>query len=254
LKFFHKPLPMQDFLDTARELLEIDSTLAEPGKLPIPVVLAEFRQKLSAQAVLLMDELGHIKVQAGDFTPRDFASQWLPAISELLAASGRLGRLVDNTYTQQIQTYSGRELLLVVAPVGRLALLIAMKPGKKLVLSTLIDEVLKVQQELGSRVEELHTHPLPEPAVSLPISKPLKATQAEQPAPPPAHEDPDSIKKFADIIKKGTGSLKRETVNAFWDQAGTGPAADGGNADMLSYEEARRLGLAPGEQKHQKES
>jgi DNA-binding response OmpR family regulator len=250
LKFFHKPLPMQEFLETARELLGLDSAPAEPEKLPIPVVLAELRQHLSAQAVLLMDELGHVKVQAGDFIPRDYASQWVSAISDVLAASARLARLVDNTYVQQVQTYSGKELLLVIAPVGRLALMIALKPGKNQSQATILEEVQKVQQELGSRVEELHTHPLAEPVVSLPISIPVMAAQAEQPAPPPVHEDAESIMKFADFIKKSTGSLKRETVDAFWKEAGSNLVADGGNADMLSYEEASRLGLAPGEQKH----
>jgi hypothetical protein len=63
----------------------------------------------------------------------------------------------------------------------------------------------------------------------------------------PLGQDP-ALEKFEEIFKKKkTGRLRLGDVDAFWDRAAQDEGAESIAPDVLSYEQAKKLGLLPPE-------
>ena len=82
-----------------------------------------------------------------------------------------------------------------------------------------------------------------------PTTAPLPALEAEDVAGEPESKlDQQSLVDFETLLSQSEAELKDKDVDAFWEKLSLkgqpGPAA---NADALSYDQARKLGLAPNE-------
>jgi hypothetical protein len=106
-----------------------------------------------------------------------------------------------------------------------------------------VEEILSAQKDL-ERVLAIKTGQLQAPAPEVPMTTPQTARTA--PSLEPAEEEqPDS--KLAALLKsRSAGRLKPAEIEAFWEGAADVETTDGSSSpDVLSYEQATRLGLAP---------
>jgi CheY-like chemotaxis protein len=219
-------------------------------------VLSGLRSSLGARAAILVDESGHTVAQAGDVPDSGFMDQMVPPIMASLSAGARLSYLLGENAGQAVEAYRGKEHDLVCAPVGQFALLVVLKPGKSsLRLALAFEEALNAVSCLAAALEEmgLHVRSVTE------VSAPEKLAAAEAPAAlqdekddllaqlleSPMGQDP-GLEKFEELLS-GDGLRVDMDLDSFWASAGEKEELDLNTPGVLSYEQAQKLGLLPGE-------
>ncbi|HZW04448.1 MAG TPA: hypothetical protein VFF68_11010, partial [Anaerolineaceae bacterium] len=124
-----------------------------------------------------------------------------------------------------------------------------------------VEGMLACQAELNAILEKNAAPPparAPErpaaaPVPPAPVSAPAAAAAPAPLAPakkPEGESLPADVAEF-EALFAGSGAVPRpEDADAFWEAAIDPPAAGPGDPDMITYDQARRLGLAPEEKKH----
>jgi CheY-like chemotaxis protein len=258
--FFYKPVEMADFLDTVERLLGLVKDgfplppVAEepialparqfPGLKPEPAAekpatladhLSKLRQELKAVSTLLVDDSGHILAEAGELREIHSNQALMTAIMATLSASLKVSHGLGLETPDNLMFFAGTQHHLCLTPVGACALLVVSEDGfRTLQLTTLraaihqtAREVGKILANIGVEVEPARETPPPAPEV---VEAPL---------------DP-SVLAGLDALFSGSKSVKEQDVDAFWDALSEQSELDGsGNADALTYEQAKRLGIAP---------
>jgi CheY-like chemotaxis protein len=254
--FLQKPLDFPQFLAAARACLELPAPAPVETTAPqmphLPDLISGLRQSLSAQAVCLLDERGRVTAKSGSLARSDLEATWSPAIFAALSAGDKVSTLPGVESTATVQVYTGHETILVIAPVGAFALLVVMKKGiSALRLALAVEESLAVQSELLKTLQA----PMDMPAEAPPPA-PLPAA-LEQPAgetapaiPAPVEEQPfdeTAAGEIDQLLSQAPQVLRAEDLEAFWDSAAESGGPANGSPDMLSYDQAARLGFAPSE-------
>lgn len=283
--FFHKPLDMAGFIETARHCLdlpgeEVRKLAAQPElrqfvapgsatQVSLSALITGLRQRLGAQSVFLLDKRGHVQVNAGEVPDLPLENQWIGPVMSALSAGHKLARLVGEGLNEQVLAIPGSRYQLVLAPAGDYALLILMAAGPSgLRLALAVEEALVGQRELARILVELgvkkapvEPHPAPAPAVrpqekhaELPSTAPIEraetaaASPAVQPVPEPDAEV--SLDEFEASLKRSEQELKNKDIDRFWDTVTAGqPSGTPANPEGLTYEQARKLGLTPKDDK-----
>ncbi|GAP07694.1 MAG TPA: response regulator [Anaerolinea thermolimosa] len=271
-----KPLSVAAFLDAVQQALEVESfTLVEasspvgehgdeegkasplpspippapteipspPAALTLSEMLAQLRASLGAMAVLLLDDVGHVTAQAGN---GEAAARIEGLAGDLMAGLSivhKLSRQLGSTLPEAVQALRGAEGDLVVAPVGRFALALYLPSGPGSVRLALAFEEVRLAQKEAARI-------LTEMGLNLnPLVSDLPARVEEEESPPstagdiPSSEDVEKLK----ALLEGATSFQAEDVEAFWKQEIPEPPPPQAS-DVLSFEEARKLGLLPDEE------
>jgi CheY-like chemotaxis protein len=253
--FFYKPVEMTEFLDAVQRCLERARSnqgqthqtgqeapdhrkKKEPRSLADE--LANLRQNLNANAVILLDESGRSVAQAGEIPDimngGTFASALLSASHAGAELSSYLGMLVPESFS----IFRGLQTDFLLAHVGPTATLLISVPagftarilGERFVMmgksvQTLF-EILQADAEISAPVQV--PQPFPEPDVSATVELEIE-------------EEPvlDEIFNLAD-----RENYNPEEVDAFWNALVEDDKAEGViNANAISYDQARQLGLAP---------
>jgi len=107
-------------------------------------------------------------------------------------------------------------------------------------LLALRDEVERSLRSMGV-TSELKEQTAPAPPASPPVKK--KGKTGELPAAPPSPEMETLLKEAA--RKK----IKQQEMDEFWSKAAVETAGKSTNPEVISYDEARKRGLTPDEQK-----
>ena len=268
--FFAKPLEMGDFLDAVRKLVGMaplapvpaaaasapgtaaSAAAVEGPAAQIPDILAGLRQRLGATGAIMIDDRGRVMAQAGDLPTASFESDWSPALMAAVSAGANVARLVSEGSAEGVLALRGKQYDLVLAPVGTFALLLALPTGKKaLRLPIAIEEALEAQKELQAVLAEmgLKTQPVTEPAPTRSGTRPLKPFPAPAPQAEPEPEpevEPAALDELAALFEKPVGAPQVVDLDSFWDTAASKGTSAPLNPDVLSYEQAVKLGLAPG--------
>lgn len=267
--FFYKPVEMADFLDAverclglAGEAFPLPSVAEEPIAIkghiaaslvsgsgeeqsaPEPVSLPDrlvrLRRQLNAVSVSLLDDSGRVVVEAGNLPEINTNTALIPALMGVFSASLKVSHGLGREKTpDNLMCFSGGRFHLCLAPVGRVyALLIVsldpFTPGRLSEIGEAITpaagDLLQILQNMGVELEPRQQVP-PQPA-ELPLDVTVDAdTQASV----------DALFKQAVKTK-----IKTSDADAFWDSSGEKSEMDGSsNTDALTYEQARKLGLAP---------
>ena len=211
--------------------------------------LTNLRSSLAGLAVLLLDDTGRVTAQAGDWLSPDQPEQIVPDLMAALSAVHRVSRQVGAPLPEAVLCLRGREYDLLCAPVGRYALLLFLKSGPGALRAALaFEEVLLAQKQIARVLGEmgLNVNPIPseKPILVAPEEVLSAPAFAEEAAPEPA---PAELKALEDIL--GAPAQKQGAQNAddFWEQLGQGEAPAPSDPDVLTYEQARKLGLLPEE-------
>ena len=253
--YFYKPITIADFLDAVQTCLGIleaappgtPSEEVEEGEKPAPSLsesLAGLRQELSAKAVILLDEDGEVIAQAGDLP--DLADH-VPLFSSLVAmfnSSLKVSHLLGVTKPKDLICLAGQTYDLFLTHVGQEMGLLSVTPSmswdelpmRKLVramhataaaLSPILDKMgVPVEGEVGALVE---------PAV------------VEVKAPEQEVNIAEVLPDIERILQQAPQKGKPEDADAFWDALAQNESEEMTRAGAISYEQARKLGLAPEE-------
>lgn len=274
---FSKPVPMDEFLKTVERMLMLAKTgaltpsaLTRTGILA-PLVssklavksldpaerLARLVKDVQAIAAILFDDQGKIVARAGELSAQEEVALFPPAIA-LGTAAIHLGNCLDSRQPGSFHLIPGSHYNLILSPVDSALMLLVAIPDRRLWegLDAVVNTaVVDLRQAIMSAVQE------PEPVRSKTITEGA-STREEPPLSQaifesgslgqlPAEETlPEEllageIPELSGLFKPPHKQLAPQEVDKFWDQAAVEQEPGKFNEASISYEEARRLGLAP---------
>jgi len=260
LAIFDKPIPLADFLDVVERGLGLVRTIFPPETgdektaarhSRLADLLANFRQDINAQAVFLLNDKGLVQARAGDMHDSSMEVSLLSALMAIHSAGLKVARYIHQTSLNSYFVFSGGDHDLLFIPVDPLyALLVA---GDGLVgenrILEIVTAMLKVRDEVEKTLKSLGvtgelTVPVKDVEKPAPASSKKKGRTQELPSAPPAPEMEALLKEAG--RKKARGN----DVDAFWDKAAEKHGATPINPDVLTYEQARKLGIISDQGKH----
>jgi CheY-like chemotaxis protein len=238
--FFIKPVPIADFLDSVERHLGLVETILPPEpivpaeevdiQLNLPDLMVNLRLELEAIAVLFLNDNGHILARAGDLPDGNEEVSLLSSLLSIYSAGQKVARLIGQKVASNWYVFDGVQYDLIFAPVGMAHAMLVIGKG-------LADEeqVLKTV-EIFSAARKKIEMALGEISTGIP---------ATHPAPTPPLEAVDQgMREMAPLFKESRKKLKPADVNEFWDKAADKHQPTT-KPDMLSYDQAKQLGLAP---------
>ena len=241
--FFFKPLEMPDFLAAVERCLglghsEPAAPALQPAALSAPQEpsalahslsepLASLRDVLKAAWVLLFDDDRKVLARSGDLPGALGEPELVSALLAAFSAGRKTTSLLGKNLPDDLLYIAGAGYDLFLAPVGQakvLALAIPNAPESP--------RLEKVLHALVPTVEDL---------LAL-LAEPVEGNR------PPESEvgGTGGLRKLEAIFNQGQVPLKSDELDAFWNSAvekGEGKGAMDG--DAISFDEARKLGLAP---------
>ncbi len=251
LAIFDKPISMADFLDAVERGLGLVQTIfpaeraggkTEERHSRLSDLLANFRQDIRADAVFLLNDRGLVQARTGAF--RD-SSMEVSLISALMAIHGASLKVARHNHQETLDSYhifSGGDHDLFFIPVTPLyALLVA---GNGLAAEDRVLESVAGLLALRDQLEKA--------LKSMGVTGELKAVASAQPKPSPkkqtdklAHAAP-APEMEALFNAAATQKTKVKNADDFWDDAAQKHANKPLSPEVISLEEARRLGILPG--------
>lgn len=254
---FDKPIPIADFLDSVERGLGLVQTIFPPEKAAPKVdeepkharlsdLLANFRQDFKADAVFLLNERGLINARTGSL--RD-PSMEVSLISTLMAVHNTSMKVAKHNHQESIESYhvfNGGDHDLLFIPVTPLyALLVA---GRGLADE---DQILDSMRGLMSlRLQVIKALDL------IGVTGQLKFKSAPAAAPPAPTVPRVSTDKLAKatpapemeaLLKGASDEKKKNSADDYWEEAAHEMGRKSTNPEVISHEEAKKMGLIPGE-------
>ncbi len=254
--WFRKPVELADLLDAIERHLGLVKSIL--GDLPPSLekeeeqatdrmadLLADLRTTLDARAVLLLDEVGHVVLQAGALDTSLVPHEALFPLMTVYATGLKISRLLKSSPPRNYFIFESDEAALHLTPVDQqyALLVLCAKPCNMPPLAQVVEQSRKTARGLFRILERLGV---------LRQNPPAEEEEEVAPAPeetPPAEplEPADSGDDLLSLLNQG---LSPEEADRFWETLADDHRTPGHaiNPDVLSYEQARRLGLAPGEE------
>lgn len=254
---FDKPIPMADFLDSVERGLGLVQTIFppehsagvtrsnEPQQTRLSDLLANFRQDFNADAVFLLNERGLINARTGNLHD---PSMEVSLISTLMAIHSTSMKVARHNHQENIESYhvfSGGDHDLLFIPVTPLyALLVA---GKRLAGEDQILDSVRGLVALRGQVEKA--------LASMGVTGELKSKIAPLAAPPVMvpKKQTDQLAKATPapemeaLLKQGSSEKPKEkSTDDFWESAAQDLGRKSLNPEVISLEEAKKMGLVPG--------
>jgi len=242
---FDKPIPLADFLDAVERSLGLVRTIfppeisvtAEEHRQSLSELLAGFRQKINADAVFLISDRGRVLARAGDLYDSSMEVSLISALMAIYGAGLKVSRFIRQEHPDNYHVFRGVDHDLILIPIDSShALLLA---GKGLaradrILQT-VEGTLFVRADVEKILQTLGVAPVSMSAEPS-LSEPEAILQSDEPEP---EVDLDAL--FASADKKS----KVKDIDAFWNDAVEKTTNIPTNPDVITYEEARKLGLTP---------
>jgi len=240
--YFMKPVPMAAFLEAVQNALKEAGvpTAAPPiqeATRPtetMPEHLDNLRQKLEAEAVILLNEWGGILAQAGELPGGEAESALIPSLLSALAAGGRLSISMGNSTPENLLFIKGSQYNLCAIKAGMDYALLAILKSKT-TFSTSLGEALylAVQDLLGMLEEPLST--------LITFQQPVISPTDEVEIPPEDEGQLDEI-----LTQVSAQNTPPTELDQFWENlAEDNPIRDSNDKRVITYEQARKLGLTP---------
>jgi DNA-binding NarL/FixJ family response regulator len=228
---------------TTSPLGSLVSLQSEPEREILPDVLSGLRQSLGALAVFVLNDSGHIVAQAGDLPKFDLETDWVPVLFGALSAAEKVTRLVKGQEASHVQGYNGKDFDLAMTSFGSLALLAVLPKGRSaLRLALAFEELLAVRNNLLAIFDRM----------GLIAQKPVQPAPVEAPLEPAVITEMTlksdrALENLEKIIKESAAEIKPGDADAFWESAQSTGKPSPSSPDMITYDQAARLGLAPKE-------
>jgi DNA-binding NarL/FixJ family response regulator len=283
--FFSRPADKNEFLKAAAYCLGMPAPTT-PLTPPKPSASEATSHQLAERLTDLLKSLGaagsavydrHGKRLAVAGTPPEELVQpkALPGLLSALAASQKAGLQLGQASPDLVLTLKGIHHHLLVAPLSGVGMvLVCLKAERSsLRLALALEELFQARLDLEQRLGKgpapqpvMEPQPTPEPVEAIPEPSPVVLVQPpESPARPsrPAHsavpeavpaelpaeaDDPALAQKLSILLQAAADrKLQAADVDAFWNDVATAKPEAGASADLLSYDQARNMGLTPKE-------
>jgi two-component system response regulator (stage 0 sporulation protein F) len=245
---FDKPIPLADFLDAVERSLGLVRTIFPPESSKVAdqhgqtlsELLSGFRQKSGADAVFLISDRGRVLARAGDLYDSSMEVSLLSALMAIFSAGLKVSRFIHQEALDNYHVFRSEDHDLILIPVDAShALMVAGKDiaSAERILPT-VQGMLTVRDRVESVLKSLGVAPATLEAEQpiIPESEPLTV------APPEPEPEVDLDALFASASKNATV----KDIDAFWDDAVEKTSNIPTNPDVISFDEACKLGLTPG--------
>lgn len=248
LAVFDKPIPMADFLDVVERGLGLVQTIfpsesasnepAEERSSRVSDLLANFRQDINAEAVFLLNDRGLVQARTGKLHDSSMEVSLISTLMAIHAASLKVARHNHQETLDSYHIFNGGDHDLLFIPVTPLyALLVA---GNGLTVEDRVLEIVNGLLALRTQVEKA--------LKSMGVTGELKSAAA-QPAP---KKQTDQLARAtpapemeALLNQAVTQKTQAQNVDDFWNEAAQKHGNKPISPEVMSLEEARKLGLLP---------
>ncbi len=271
--FFFKPIEIGTFLDAVKRCLWSAPPESNPPALgkdrtitpsPTPIVttkaaeatvatvaptdttqpglterLSELRHQLKAVAALLVNDAGQVLEEAGSAVDISTGSALLSSLMHTFRASLQVSQAMAKGNSESLQYFAAPRQCIYVAPVGMNHALFVVTAG---FLGP--DKLGTIYHTIHLAVHDLQVMLADEAA----RQKELENLQAELPS--EVTVDQETLAEVEGIFSKASLTEAKQEVDGFWETVGdndTQHSTHGKN--VLSYDQARKMGLAPDEDK-----
>ena len=241
---FDKPISLKDFLDVVERSLGLHRTIL-PGEeedvdsgqhQTLSNLLANFRQDIHAQAVYLLSDRGRVLACAGALRDTSMEASLFASLMTIYGAGLKVSRFMHQDELDNYHVFASGDHDLLLIPVNAAyALLLA---GDDLattenVLET-IGAMLAVRDEVKKTLRQMGVAPI--------VSDDEEET--------PEYEEPVTRATSEEIetLLKGKKKVTTNELEAFWEDAASKQGSVPTNPDVITYDQARQLGLGPGEE------
>jgi CheY-like chemotaxis protein len=244
---FDKPISLTDFLDAVERALNLDRTIMPEEGEPesgqhqtLANLLANFRQDINAQAVYLLSDRGRVLAAAGALKDSSMEASLFSALMAIYSAGLKVTRYMHQNELDNYHVFAGgdHDLLLIPVDVGH-ALLLA---GNDLAtVENILDTVtalLAVRGEVKKALKYMGVAPV--------VSD--DEDEEEQSAPKYVEPLTQTTTSEIDALLRAQKKLNTDELEEFWSTAASKQGNVPSNPDVITYEQARQLGLAPGEE------
>jgi len=246
---FDKPIPLADFLDAVERSLGLVRTIfppesgkdAEEHRQSLSELLSGFRQKIKADAVYLISDRARVLARAGDLYDSSMEVSMLSSLMAIYSASLKVSRFIHQEHNDSYHVFHGGDHDLLLIPVNTThALLLA---GKGLAKSDRILQTVEAMFFVRGDVENV--------LQSLGVSAPPTVAEASTPAPEAApalveEQEPEPEVDLDALFATASKKSKVKDIDAFWDDAVEKAGNIPTNPDVITFDQARKLGLDPG--------
>lgn len=250
LAIFDKPIPMADFLDSVERGLGLVQTIF-PAEKPssgqveerhsrVSDLLANFRQDVRADAVFLLNDRGLVQARTGKLHDPSMEVSLISTLMAIHSASLKVARHNHQENLDVYHVFSGGDHDMLFIPVTPLyALLVA---GSGLAVEERILETVSGLLALRTQVEKA--------LKSLGVTGELKSVSDAQKSPPKKVTDKlaqatPAPEMEALLSQATTQKTKVQNADDFWNEAAQKHANKSANPEVISFEEARKLGIIP---------
>jgi DNA-binding response OmpR family regulator len=244
---FDKPIPMADFLDAVERSLGLVRTIfppestseAEEHRQTLSELLIDFRQKIRADAIFLISDRARVLARAGDLYDSSMEVSLLSSLMAIYSAGLKVSRFIHQEDLRNYHVFRGgdHDLIMISVDSSHALLLAGKDLAKRDRILETVQEMLSVRGSVENVLQSLGVAPMPIPAeISIPEPQPL-TSEPEEPEP---EVDLDAL--FASASKNAAV----KDLDAFWDEAVEKTSNVPTNPDVISFDEASKLGLTPG--------
>ena len=251
--FFLKPIELADFLDAVERCLGLvddkmpESNLLQPSETPEEGVserLASLRRELSAFATVLLDNLGRVVAQAGELPNEEEAIEVLfPAIMSGFSAGMKISHYLGSSRPESLSYFGGTKFAIFFAPVsdahGLLVAVNAVQMDEQI--SQTVQSVYNALYDLQTILEHMGVTVRSEDTVASDTGDLAESDDQE------IEEDLEQA-PILDAIFQNAAVDQTQDLDAFWDALADDASEEVANADVITYEQALRLGLAQDEE------
>lgn len=247
--YFHKPLQIPRFLEAAARALGIipawerEEEQTQGSEERLSNRLSALRHSLQAKGVYLLGENGTVIAQTGEN-----AETILPAFTAPLMAAvsgnNRLARLSGSPTPGFACSIQGWTHDLVFSAAGDFTLLLIFDPeemGARLAVAH--QELLKAGKEIAAVLRDLGAQSsMAEEKTALAVESQNGTPDGQDVSPGGSEED-----EFASKLMQEAKKVTRQTADEFWKEQVESGKVEPLNPDVISYEQAVKLGIAPPE-------
>lgn len=259
--FLQKPIEMSLFLETVARFLNLEVP-DKPTKLKnlvsgVPTVIASeggegqsvssmlslLHKETGVQVVWLINESGRLVAQASEEQLGYDEKQWAPLLLPLLSSGDKfINFFKEHTIPQAFYAYRFEQKEVVLVPVGDFTLLVVLVHGRgRLRLPLIIDSLLAYQADLLVLLTRMGV--LPTPPAEVMSQAPVESAALEIDMANLEEGSDQDMEEFSSLF---SNPPEKKKVDAFWDKISSNLEYDLQNPEILTYEQASKLGLTPG--------
>jgi len=241
---FDKPISLTDFLDAVERSLNLDRTILPDEGEPesgqhqtLSNLLANFRQDLQAQAVYLLSDRGRVLACAGALKDTSMEASLFSALMAIYSAGLKVTRFMHQNELDNYHVFAGGDEDLLLIPVNAAYALLLTGSNLATVDNVLetINAMLAVRDEVKNSLRQMGVAPI------------VSDDEEEEQTPKYAEPLTQTTTSEIEALLKSKKKLTTDELEAYWNEAASKQENVPTNPDVITYEQARQLGLAPDE-------